>query len=264
MDGCVVAEHWVAANGLAGRSINTYDRDTGMWHQTWLSANPIGHIRMGGGLQNGIMVMDGIRRGATFTLVDHYEWEQIEPDVVVQSGFRDVPELDLHFPFALTYRRTPDLQPVPTVETAFCQAGGPAEASRLADFLVGSWRVVAANGPAVGSVEITSDLSGCLFEERFATPKGLRWIGFLYFDHVEGAWYRTSIDTEADRIELRGSLENGILVLEGQEPGPNGVFARVRFSWQSENADRIRHHIQSSTDGGASWRNEADLLLLRD
>lgn len=269
MDGCVVSENWVNSGGQPGRSINTYDSDTGMWHQTWVSPNPIGHIRMAGGLADGTMIMDGVRTGATFSLVDHYEWEEVEPDVVLQSGFRDVPEFGLHFPFALTYRRAPDFDPVPTVETRDCQPGGSSEATRQADFLLGIWTLATAKGRTIGTVEIDPDLSGCLFDERFATRKGLRSIAFLYFDPVVDAWYRTSIDTEGDRVELSGSLVGGILTLEGREPGPNGALVDVRYSWEPENANRVRYRIESAKKGqgtghGADgWRTEAALLLLR-
>lgn len=263
MDGCVIAESWVGAGGAPGRSINTWDRDTGMWHQTWVAANPvIGPIRMSGGLRGGIMVMDGIRQGG-FTLIDHYEWEEIEPDVVVQSGYRDVPEVNLHLAFALTYRRAEDFEPFPITPGTLCQPGGVGEHTRAADFLLGSWRLATAGGADLGQVDIISDLDGCLFDERLEAQNGLRHIAFLYWDALEGAWYRTSIDTEGERMELSGSLEDGVLALTGTERTANGQEVALRYSWEADGTDRVRHRIESSVDGGQRWKEEAELLLLR-
>lgn len=262
MDGCVISESWVGRGGGPGRSLSTYDSDTGMWHQTWVTANPVGYIRMAGGLEGGTMIMDGVRTGPTFSLVDHIEYREVEPDVVLHTGTRDVPENDLHFEFALTYRPAQDFEPFPPVETSNCQPGGAGEATRQADFLLGTWRLASTNGHTIGTVEIESDLSGCLFDQRLATRKGLRSIAFLYFDPLEDLWYRTSIDTEGERIELSGSLADGILMLEGREPRPNGTLVDVRYSWEPENADRIRYRIERAMHGGG-WRTEADLLLLR-
>jgi hypothetical protein len=260
-DGCVIAESWTDAGGGRGRSINAFDPDTGLWHQTWVSANPVGIIRMAGVLEDGVLVMNGERAGQGFTIFDRYAWTELEPGVVEQRGKRTIPALGLDFPeFIGIYRPTDDFDPAPETPTTACQAGGPSELSREGDFLVGEWSVAAETGPAIGTARIVTDLSGCLFEERFETPKGLGAIAFTYYDYLSRAWFRTSIDSEGERLELSGALAGGRLVLTGTEPGPGGRALTVRLTWEDLGDGRLRQRLETSPDGGASWRPGAALI----
>lgn len=36
LDGCALQENWVGVTGSVGHSFNTFDRQTGRWHQTWI------------------------------------------------------------------------------------------------------------------------------------------------------------------------------------------------------------------------------------
>jgi hypothetical protein len=56
LDGCALAEHWTSASGVAGTSLNFYDRASGAWHQAWTDARG-GALRLTGGLVDGRMVM---------------------------------------------------------------------------------------------------------------------------------------------------------------------------------------------------------------
>jgi hypothetical protein len=64
LDGCLIQEHWTASNGSRGLSLNAYDRETGMWHQTWASQVPqgvFGRLRPSGNLVDGKLVLTGTR-----------------------------------------------------------------------------------------------------------------------------------------------------------------------------------------------------------
>lgn len=260
LDGCLIAENWTAANGNRGRSLNSYDADAGMWRQTWVPANPLGIIRMGGGLDaEGVMTMDGERVTATgIAILDHYEWEVVEPGVVEQRGRRQIPAIGLDNSFALTYRPAPDFEPVPESPSVACQPGGFGDGNRQADFLLGDWQVEAGDGPNVGDASISSDLSGCLFEERFTSVGGLRSIAFLYFDPFVGQWYRTYVDNQGERIELTGNFEGDALILTGTEPTPDGREIELRFTWRPD-ADGLRQTVEISRDGGETWQVHLDL-----
>jgi hypothetical protein len=56
--GCAILEHWRAASGGTGQSINAFDRSSGLWHQTWIDSS--GSLnRYSGGLSGGNMVFHG-------------------------------------------------------------------------------------------------------------------------------------------------------------------------------------------------------------
>jgi hypothetical protein len=62
MGGCVLQENWQGAGsgGISGTSFNIYDRDRGVWHQTWVDANGT-LLQLDGGLNEGSMVLEGER-----------------------------------------------------------------------------------------------------------------------------------------------------------------------------------------------------------
>jgi hypothetical protein len=59
--GCALHEHWRAASGGEGHSLNVYDRDRGRWTQFWIGADG-GVLRLEGGLRaDGAMAMEGVQ-----------------------------------------------------------------------------------------------------------------------------------------------------------------------------------------------------------
>ena len=264
LDGCLVSESWTAGNGIRGRSINAYDRDLAQWHQTWVSAQPFGHLRMGGGLEGDTMVLRGRRPLASgVVLLDEYRWHVLATGQVVQAWTLDVTsEPPQHFAGALTYTRAPSVTPPAEVHTVACQAGGPAANARQLDFLLGTWTVSAEQGPALGTASIAGDLSGCLTEERYATDKGYAATSFFYWDPRANAWFRTWIDSEGERVELRGAFADGRLVLAGTEPGHDGRSVQVRMTLEPVSADVVRQEWAVSADG-ASWETAMSLVFTR-
>lgn len=263
LDGCLVAENWTAANGIRGRSINAYDRDLEQWHQTWVSSIPAGHLRMGGNLEADTMVLRGKRvTAAGLELFDEYRWHVLPTGQVVQRWKLDIPATGQHFAGALTYTRADTLTPPAETQTTNCRAGGPAQNARQIDFFLGTWTVSAEQGPALGTASITSDLSGCLTEESYATDKGYAATSFFYWDPVARSWWRTYIDSEGERIELRGGLVDGRLVLTGTEPAHDGRSLQVRMTLEPVSADVVRQEWAVSEDGEV-WETEMALLFTR-
>lgn len=58
LDGCVLTEHWLGADGSEGRSINFYDRREQRWNQVWIDARG-GVLRLAGGIADGSMLLEG-------------------------------------------------------------------------------------------------------------------------------------------------------------------------------------------------------------
>ena len=56
LNGCVLVEHWTAASGGRGTSLNFYDRASKAWHQSWMDQSG-GALRLKGALTNGRMVL---------------------------------------------------------------------------------------------------------------------------------------------------------------------------------------------------------------
>lgn len=264
LDGCAVFEQWTSVTGSRVRTLSAWDADLGIWRQTWVSARPIGDIRMAGAFQGGTMDMRGERVSpGGFSILDHYTWREIAPDVVEQRGTRDIPVINFHFSLTAFFHRVDAIDPAPEVQSTDCQVGGSAAASRQADFLAGSWNVAAQNGPTVGMSDITVDLSGCLFAEQFRSSGGLQAESYLYYDPIDRAWHRTYVDSEGQWIEFIGRITDGVLVLQGTEPREDGRSADLRLSLAPHGTDRILQTVEVSSPSGARWVTAATLVFTR-
>jgi hypothetical protein len=60
LGGCALLESWTANGPSRGRSLNSYDRGSGTWHQAWVD-NAGTVLLLSGGLVNGEMVLEGER-----------------------------------------------------------------------------------------------------------------------------------------------------------------------------------------------------------
>jgi len=63
LDGCALLENWTGAKGGEGKSLNFFDRDDGLWHQTWIDRSG-GALFLSGKFVNGAMRMEGVRAAA--------------------------------------------------------------------------------------------------------------------------------------------------------------------------------------------------------
>ena len=269
LDGCVVIENWLPIAGTRGRSLNSWDATSGVWRQTWVpeqtsqGARP---LRLAGGLLDpGTMRMSGVRHHwyYGFAYYDTITWTAPDADHVIQATTLDIPAFGVHSAGRPSYARTATLPPSHSPGTASCQPGGDAAETRNMDFTVGHWRVDAANGLSLGESEAALDLSGCLIEEKFATPKGYAAIGWLYYDPIENTYFRTYVDSEGNRVELRGGFEDGTLVLEGAEPVPGAEGARVRMTWSAVSTDQLQQSWEVAREG-ESWREVAKVVMTRE
>ena len=269
LDGCALVEHWAPGHGVAGRSLNSYDAVAGVWRQTWVveqnnsGARP---FRMAGNVDaTGTMVMDGVRHAwynANVTYLNHYTWAPVDPTHVAETNALDIPIANLHFHGALNYVRADAPPPSQSPGSTNCMAGGDAAENRMLDFTVGHWDV-RVNGRHVGWSTIDTALSGCLNEERHDGTGDFHAIGWLYYDPIENAYFRSFVDSHGTRVELRGAPTVNPLVLEGPAPIANAPNARVRLTWTSTSADLMTQAWELSRDGGATWTPVTSLEFRR-
>ncbi|HUG01111.1 MAG TPA: hypothetical protein VML95_04575, partial [Longimicrobiales bacterium] len=266
LDGCLVQEHWTAGGGGQGRSLNTYDSETGLWFQSWVSQFPFGHLRTDGGLQDEDMVLTDDDRlfflagGSTTPIVDTWIWTADGPDQVTQVGIFELPEFNFTSSFTGVYKRSDDVQPVAPLPTAQCQAGGPAAATRQLDFMLGTWNVAPADGGrTLATSSFSTDLQGCLVEEHFTTdgPHPLEAIAYNYFDPRDGLFHRIWVDSEGERVEQSGSFDGGALVLVGTEH-VDGLPMLLRTTIEP-GAGGFTMTNEVSDDDGATWLSALDL-----
>jgi hypothetical protein len=224
-------------------------------------------IRMEGGLRpDGVMDMKGVRVRPVASLppwVDHYTWTPVSPDQVVQAFTFDIFEWGFHLGSSLTYDRAAPLPPVETVSSNLCQEGQESGENRLLDFTAGSYTIRAQNGLELAGSDIVVEptLGGCLMEEAISTPKGYRATAWLYYDSVEDRFYRTVVDNQGNRLEMKGAVSAGGFTLEGGDPAD--PQARLRLGWKPAGNGDLQQLWERSEDGGASFRTLQTLTYAR-
>ncbi|MEN8376469.1 MAG: hypothetical protein ABFS34_13570 [Gemmatimonadota bacterium] len=251
LDGCLVQENWTGGGGGRGRSLNTYDKETGLWNQSWVTQFPGGHLRTRGSFDGTVMrLTDDRRRAGNLVLLDTWLWQELEPGKVQQTGILQAPAIGFSNTFVGIYVLSDNVVPAPEFQSTACDAGQFAGQNRAGDFLVGSWTVMA-DDAQVGSSEISTDLRGCMFEEQFSSGTGLESIAFMYFDPRDGLWHRIYVDSEGERVELEGALVGNAIVLTGTEAHRSGtVDVRVTFA---PGASGPTQTWEVSRDGGSTW-----------
>jgi hypothetical protein len=58
-DGRVIAESWTGESGVLGTSLNAWDDERGVWHQTWMDSTG-SVLLLDGALSDGRMVLEGV------------------------------------------------------------------------------------------------------------------------------------------------------------------------------------------------------------
>ena len=56
--GCALLEEWQGNGGVAGKSLNAWSPERGMWHQTWVDSSG-SLLMLDGGIRDGVMVLEG-------------------------------------------------------------------------------------------------------------------------------------------------------------------------------------------------------------
>jgi hypothetical protein len=260
LGGCVVFENY-AGGGFVGRSMNTFDPSTGQWYQHW-SDNSSLVLDLAGRPTTAGMLLEGDRPSGTGgTVHDRIEWTATSPGEVRQfwqfstDGGEYAVQFDGHY-----HRRTAVTLDA-EVPTTLCHSSA-FPAPRQFDFTLGEWKVDV-EGPLGGGNDdlrstITTDLSGCLVEERLTGRHGYEARVFSNARRRTGQWFRTFADNRGLRVFLTGHEEGGNMVLEGTIPTGGAFATDVRVTWQRLAGGRFRQRWEVTGDGGVTWQRLLD------
>jgi len=204
----------------------------------------------------------GTRFSAPATLVLRYD-PSLGPSGVAESGLRV--HVQAGSAWEAVAGATTDVgareasAPISTAGTYAVRWIGP-EAScsssedRQFDFWLGSWDYHQGNLPLAAN-EITKEGGGCLVEEHYQDPTGLRGRSVSLFSRIDGRWHQTYIDSRGGRLVLVGGLSGGRMVLS---QGPTS-----RFTWDPVEADTVRYIGEESRDAGQTWTVNLDARYTR-
>ena len=87
LDGCALLENWTGAKGGAGKSLNFFDREDGLWHQTWVDRSG-GALFLAGKFENGAMRLEGERAATSKQPATRHRIFRTPPDPGMTSPIR--------------------------------------------------------------------------------------------------------------------------------------------------------------------------------
>ena len=144
------------------------------------------------------------------------------------------------------------------------------------DFWIGTWEVHLA-GPAVprdpaqpdllkraGSNVIEKTLGGCAILEHWTDVFGSEGKSLFYYHRSANAWKQVWV-TDVGRVKEKRMIDapSGAVRFQGEVRLDNGTRILDRTTLTPLSADRVRQHIEQSTDDGKTWQSTFDAIYTR-
>ena len=118
--------------------------------------------------------------------------------------------------------------------------------SKQFDFLAANWNYDGGPNVFPGTDDFVKDASGCALLESFIDRSNTRGRSVSFYNPTTQHWYQTFVDSQGGRLEFEGSLTNGEMLLNDSPTS--------RWTWSPVDANHTNIRIESSSDGGATWR----------
>ncbi|MDJ0842011.1 MAG: hypothetical protein QNK37_36245 [Acidobacteriota bacterium] len=126
------------------------------------------------------------------------------------------------------------------------------------DFWIGEWDVYA-QGQLAGANSIKPILNGCVLQETWSGASGTAGSSFNHYNPATGKWHQYWVWQNGTTLPLlTGGLENGSMVLSGEQKGKDGSITLHRITWTPNKDGTVRQHWQTSKDSGKTWATSFD------
>ena len=130
------------------------------------------------------------------------------------------------------------------------------------NFTVGQWNVELDGPGKAGAAashrhrvqsNITTDLDGCLIEEKLTGPLGYEARVFTNIRPIDEIWRRTYVDNRGLRVYLTGPrIQDGKIVLSGTMPRLGGGPQQVRATFEQSGPNRFVQRWERAERSG--WK----------
>lgn len=124
------------------------------------------------------------------------------------------------------------------------------------DFWVGRWDVYPTGKTKLVAHSLIEKLyAGCAIRENWMPLSGPGGGSLNNYVVEEHAWKQTWVDSSNARVDFKGGLIDGKMVLTGYWKGVNGPGkdGTIRMTYSREAGGAVRQLGEVSTDGGKTW-----------
>jgi len=135
------------------------------------------------------------------------------------------------------------------------------------DFWIGEWTVVDAAGHVVGTNRIQKTLKGCAVEENWTEPSGAEGKSLFYYWPPERRWKQvwvTDAATVLGGVKEKRELPtaDGGMRFQGELVDRDRIILD-RTTLTPLGGGRVRQLIETSIDGGTTWKAQFDAVYER-
>jgi hypothetical protein len=136
------------------------------------------------------------------------------------------------------------------------------------DFWVGTWDVTEQGKPA-GEDRVEKMLDGCAISETWTSTTGSRGYSLFYVRPASRTWRQVWVTGRAlgrggvKEKELVERLPDGGVRFQGEIPLAGGGTYLDRTTLTPAGPDTVHQVIETSTDGGRTWRASFDAIYAR-
>lgn len=133
---------------------------------------------------------------------------------------------------------------------------------RAFDFWAGDWDVYS-GGQLVGHNRIEPIERGCALLENWSGAGGGNGKSLNYFDPGDGKWRQDWVDDGGAVTHYAGEWKEGAMHLAGESRSAKGGRQLARGTWTPRPDGSVRQLLETSPDGGKSWRVGFDGVYLK-
>jgi hypothetical protein len=138
-------------------------------------------------------------------------------------------------------------------------------ARRYAALASGDWEL-RRGGHAIGAVRVAVPSAGCLVQETEVLGADTTGVTVGFYDQTERRWVSSYVGADGTLLRLSGAWrDSATLVLTGPGYDPASVGRAVphRLTTRRLAPDTLRQVVETSADGGRTWRVRWDVLWVR-
>ena len=119
------------------------------------------------------------------------------------------------------------------------------------------------DAPAAGQLHNTREYDGCVFVERWTSPRG-NGMSIVFYDATRKTWRMFwNDDSNSSNVFDEGVYRDGAMRFTGWVLDPQGQRIMASNVLQNVSPDVIRHIYSTSADSGKTWTTRSDGRFVR-
>jgi hypothetical protein len=123
---------------------------------------------------------------------------------------------------------------------------------RAFDFWVGEWEVSDTSGKVIAASSVQLQANSCAVMEHWMPKGGPDGVSISWLEPADHKWHQRWVGGGGWITSFTGGLVGKSMVLNDDQPKPAGSLGRMTYTLLPDG--RVNQTVETSTDGGKSWK----------